>query len=100
MTPSLDPRRVLRASQHVVWVEVENEVVVVDGNGSSHLLSGEAATIWGLFDGRSSVADIAADVAEVFDSPGVDVAQDVRDFADGLERRGLLEARPTESVSR
>lgn len=51
----------------VASVEVSGEMILVqEHSGRSHVLNGPGALVWQCLDGESSLAEIAADVADVF----------------------------------
>lgn len=72
-------------------VELDGETVIYDeSNGSIHLLDPIATVVWSVLDGTSTLAEIAADVAEAFSAPVAQVSDDVLALARMLGRSGLL----------
>ncbi len=56
-----------------------------------YLLNRTASVIWACFDGTGTVAEIAADLAEVFGIGAAEAEGSVLDLAIDLGRSGLLE---------
>ena len=72
-------------------VEVGGEAVILEEVSQRlHLLNPTASLLWACFDGLSSVADIAADLAEVLDARVEDVISDSVALVRLLEADGLL----------
>lgn len=79
----------VRAS--VAGVELDGEMVLLDDDtGAMHTLNPTAGALWECFDGSGTVADIAADAAEVYSAEPATVAHDVLELARALGRQGLL----------
>ena len=75
----------------VASVELDGEVVVYDAAGErSHLLSPTAGLIFGCLDGVSTLAEVAADLAEAFHAPEAAVLEGVVSTVLTLGRQGLL----------
>ncbi|MCO8127429.1 PqqD family protein [Acidimicrobiia bacterium EGI L10123] len=88
----LDPSAALRRRPDLVWVEVDDAVVVWDPERpAAHLLSTSGSLLWPLFDGSATAADLAADVAEVFHIEPALATEQVMEFAGSLIAEGLLE---------
>ena len=85
---SLDDRPRVRAG--VASVDLDGEVVLLDDEGSVHLLNPTAGLAWACFDGASGIGEIAADVAEVFGAPIDEVQAGILSLADDLLARRLL----------
>jgi len=84
----------LRASGLVEY-GVDGQLVLAEPSVEQvHFLNATAAAIWLLCDGRHTVADIAAELAALFnrDMPGVE--SDVRETLVDLLKTGLLRAPP------
>lgn len=74
----------------VVWVTVDDEIVALGPTGHAHVISSTGALLWPALDGVTSAAELAADVAEVFDIQ-VDVAlADVGRLVDEMVALGLV----------
>lgn len=74
------------------WVEIDGEIVAIDPMGSEvHLIDPQGSLLFPLLDGESTVAELAADVADVFgldpDQALADVLTLVRQM---MERRLLV----------
>lgn len=73
----------------VVAIEVDGEAVLVDEVGDRlHLLNRTAALLWQCFDGESSVADIAFDLADVLGVPFEQILDDTLGVVAGLVAQG------------
>ena len=84
---------VLRRAPHVAWVAVDDDVVALDPAGRAHVITATGALLWPLLDGRTTVAELAADVADVFGIDPDAAVADVRQFVDDMVGCELLEAR-------
>ncbi|MGH9152791.1 MAG: PqqD family peptide modification chaperone [Acidimicrobiales bacterium] len=84
--------RPARASA-VATVQVDGEAVLLDeATATLHLLEPLAATVWGLFDGETTITELAAELAAAFgERPGV-IGADLVAFTTDLAGRGLLQA--------
>ncbi|MGB8861428.1 MAG: PqqD family protein [Ilumatobacteraceae bacterium] len=81
---------VLTPAPDVKMVEVDEEAILVDeGRGSLHLLNASGALVWRCFDGESTVADIATDIADVLAVPYETVLADAGALAQRLLADGL-----------
>ncbi len=81
-----------RPSPRCAWQVLEGEAVILDLEG--HKLMGLNPTgsfVWGLLDGRRTLAQIAAAVADRFQVSVDRAAADVSAFAGLLSHRGLIE---------
>jgi hypothetical protein len=75
----------------LVWVEIDGEVAVYkEAAESIHLLNWEAAAIWHRIDGASSVADIARELADMYQADERRIANDVGRIVEQLEQKELL----------
>jgi PqqD family protein of HPr-rel-A system len=80
-----------RRRPDVAWAEIDGEVVIYDPERTtSHLLNPSAAAIWISLDGRTSLAEIAADLAETFGVDPTSILADVVSAATALDRQGLI----------
>lgn len=78
---------------HVVAVEVGDELVLLDEDRQTlHALDAVASLLWRCFDGRSTVGEIATDVAESFGIERDRAVEDVAALVRTLELKGLLGA--------
>jgi predicted ATPase len=72
-------------------VELDGETVIYDdSNGSIHLLDPIATVVWSVFDGTSSLEEIAADLTEAFGADPEQVRSDVVSLVRNLGHSGLL----------
>jgi coenzyme PQQ biosynthesis protein PqqD len=87
--PSLDD--VLVTSERVVTREAEDELVVVlPEKGKFVVLNATGAEMVQLADGERTLGEIAAEIAERFDTDLDRVQTDVLKFAQDLTSRGVL----------
>jgi len=78
--------------EDLVTREVESEFLVYDPEtGEIYLLNGTAAGIAEMCDGTTPVADIVAEIVEVFGADPAQVAADVESALADLRAKGLLE---------
>lgn len=71
--------------------ELDDDLVVFDDvTGTLTRLNRQAALVWRLLDGTTSLADIGAALAEATGAPAAAVVRDVVEVARALERDGLL----------
>ncbi len=92
MEAGLSPGSAPRPSARCAWQVVEGEAVILDLEG--HKLMGLNPTgsfVWGLLDGKRTLAEISAAVAERFQVPAERAVADVSQFAAMLSERGLIE---------
>lgn len=83
---------VARLAEPVTVVPVEDEAVLHHaGQGSVHLLDPVATVVVQCLDGHASLAEIAADLAEVAGAPVAAVLDDVQRLVAGLGAKGLLD---------
>ena len=72
---------------------MDNEVVILNREtGEVHRLNLTASYIWDLCDGTNTAAQIAEQVAAVFDQPDAEVNEDTQQALDSLRGLGLLAA--------
>ena len=91
----LDLSFVLRPAEGVAWVAVGNEVVVHRvAPSASFVLNDVAGLVWRCLDGASSMAEILADVADVFATPLARIEADFGPIVSGwLDQRLVEEVR-------
>ena len=71
--------------------EIDDEIVIMRiDNGEFFALSGTAAAIWRLIDGRRDSEAVIAALADQYMAGAGDVATEVGDFLTQLEETGLL----------
>jgi hypothetical protein len=85
----------IRLREEIVWREIDDEVVVLDLEGSAYFtVSRSGRTLWPLVVGGTSVEELAGQLVEQFSLEREVAERDVRSFLDSLLQEGLLE-RPT-----
>jgi hypothetical protein len=68
------------------------EAVLLDTmTGISHHLNAGASAVWMLLDGQGGVADVARELAELFDRPVDGMIEEVRSAIADFAERGLLD---------
>ena len=88
----IDPSFVPRRAASAYTVELDREAVVLDeARNRLHHLNPTATLVWSCFDGSGSIAEIASDLADAFDSSDDTVHVDVLSLARELGAEGLLE---------
>jgi len=88
MTARIRPR----VRQDLAVVELDGEAVIYDeDSGDLHHLNPTATLVYGLCDGSATVAELAADIGEVFGLPAGEVERQVRSLLRELRSQGLLE---------
>ena len=86
------PRSFPKARDELTIVHLDGESVVYDGSsGDLHHLNTSATAVLDLCDGTSTIAELAADLANVFGVPSERVEPDVRSLLRQLRRADLLE---------
>lgn len=79
-------------SSRVHAVEIDGEAVLLDEHDNKlHRLNASATIVWASFDGRSSIRDIAADLADALGLPLEQSGADVLAVTRALAGQGLLE---------
>jgi hypothetical protein len=85
----------LEIPQHhpnIIWRVLDDGVVVVSPQqGQVRVLNPVGTAVWGLIDGRRTVADLAAALTEQYDVSLEEAGRDLRAFLAELTERGLLE---------
>lgn len=90
MSGSWVPRR----RSEVSWREIDGDIVILRSDvHASYLLTASGALLWQVFDGASSIEEVAEDVATAFGAALASVRADIEVFAAELEGLGLLEER-------
>jgi hypothetical protein len=87
---SVVPRRV----PDVVWVTVDDEIVVLDASGRAQVITSTGALLWPLLDGVATVGELAADVADVFGIEPELALADVCRFVDEMVAMALIVGAP------
>jgi PqqD family protein of HPr-rel-A system len=86
------PRSFPKARDELTIVHLDGESVVYDGSsGDLHHLNMSATAVLDLCDGTSTIAELAADLADAFDIPSDRVEPDIRSLLRQLRRADLLE---------
>ncbi len=81
----------LRRRGHINWLEVDGDVVAVDGvTGEVHLLRGSVAVLWQLLDGEA-LFGLDELVAETFSIPVADAAAGIVESVAMLHRAGIVD---------
>ena len=83
----------------LAWREIDGEAVIISPEDSHvHELNETASVIWKHADGKHTVEEIAAAVADEYDVP-IPVAQrDVKELIFALSEKGLLKAPKRDEV--
>lgn len=97
---SLNPESVCIQSKDVVSREIEGELIIVpiasgvgDLEDELYTLNETGRAIWQRLDGQRTLGEVAADIAEEFDSPIDVITRDVLGFAGELAQRNILVCR-------
>ena len=81
-----------RRADAAYTIELDGEAVVLDeARNRLHHLNPTATLVWSCFDGVGTIEDIAADLADAFESSEDDMHLDVLTLARELGAEGLLE---------
>jgi len=92
LVDDIDDTFVPRTRAGICGVVIDGETVLLDEHTSAmHTLNQTATVVWGCFDGRGSIGDIVADLADVYPVDGETVRRDVLELARVLGRQGLLD---------
>jgi coenzyme PQQ biosynthesis protein PqqD len=80
--------------------EIEGEIIIVplvagigDADDELYTLNETGHAIWQRLDGRATLAEVAAGLAQEFDAPQNEIEADVLGFAAEMTERGILAAR-------
>lgn len=89
----------LRRRGHVNWIEVDGDVVAVDGvTGEVHILRGSVAVVWQLLDGEP-LAGLDDLVAETFSIPVAEAAAGIVESVSMLHRAGIIDEYKVEDLA-
>lgn len=81
----------LRRRGHINWLEVDGDVVAVDGvTGEVHLLRGSVSVVWQLLDGEP-LGGLDEMVADVFSISVDDAADGIAESIAMLHRAGIVD---------
>ncbi len=79
-------------SEGVIWRVLDGETFLMSKDGSQiHLLNKTACFAWEMSDGCTKVEDIVSQVVDRFDVDYATAEQDVLDFFQALEEKGLAQ---------
>lgn len=88
---SFDGAAVIEPGSDIHWTELDGIVVMVDERtGELHQLNPTASIVWQCLDGRSSLEEIASDIAEVAGADPEMVLSDIVALATDLDSRSVL----------
>ncbi|MBU2549559.1 MAG: PqqD family protein [Proteobacteria bacterium] len=100
MKPVIDLNAVCEKSPDVIAREIEDEILIVplvagigDADDELYTLNETGQAIWQALDGRRTLNEVAALLAEEFDAPLDEVNTDVLGFTVELTGRGILVAK-------
>lgn len=84
-------------SEEVVAREIEGDIVIVplvagigDADDELYTLNETGQAVWRKLDGRRTLGQVAAALADEFDAPRDELEADVLGFAAEMARRGIL----------
>jgi PqqD family protein of HPr-rel-A system len=81
-----------RTSREVLEARLDDETVLYDPRRQElFVLNSSAALVWSCCDGSATPAEIAADIAEVFQADPATVEQQVAQLVEDWRGRGLLD---------
>lgn len=90
-TSQIDGRFVPSPTDAVATVELDGEAVLYDEvTAAVHVLNPTATLVWSCLDGRSSLDEIAGDLATVFGADMASVSSEVLVLVRQLGAKGLL----------
>lgn len=90
----------LRRRDHMNWIDVDDDVVAVDGvTGEVHLMRGSVALVWQLLDG-APLDGLEQLVAETFSIPESEAQAGIDSSLAMLQRAGIVEDVAVDEVSR
>jgi hypothetical protein len=78
----------------------ESQVLVDTSTGGSLVLDRLGSLVWSVLDGRGTLGEISADLAEVFEAPVDQVGADVLGLARKLAEAGLLDGQASRGALR
>ena len=100
MTTQVTLDTVCAPSDDVVAREIEGEIIIVplvagigDTDDELYTLNVTGQAIWQRLDGQATLGEVAAALADEFDTPPAEVEADVLGFAAEMAQRGILAAR-------
>jgi PqqD family protein of HPr-rel-A system len=77
-------------------VELDGEAVIYDeSSGNLHHLNPTATVIFNLFDGTSTVKELASLIEQEFQVPAPDVEKQIRGLLKEFRQAGLLDGNPS-----
>lgn len=92
-------KKVYQPSEDVVAREIEGEIIIIplaagigDMEDELYTLNETGKMIWDRLDGRSSLAEIAAALADEYDAPLDEIERDVLGLIEELARRKIVVA--------
>ncbi len=95
------PRVKPRAQAGLAVAEIDGEAVVyVPVPSKLHYLNHSAALIFGLCDGRTTIAEMAEAIGEAYEMDPGQLDGEIRPLLKELRDRGLLEGKPAEEIAR
>jgi hypothetical protein len=95
------PRVKPRARDELAVAEIDGEAVVYDAIPSKlHYLSHSAALIFGLCDGRTTIAEMAGAIGEAYEMDPGELDGQIRPLVKQLQQYGLVEGRVAEQMAR
>lgn len=81
-----------RRRTDLALVELDGEAVIYDERtGNLHHLNSTATLVFHLLDGRTSIEDVAREIAEVVAVPAVEIRRQIDDVVSTFGQAGLLE---------
>lgn len=95
---SLDGRPKRHPDSAFRSIAADGGLVVLAGKAEVKVLNPVGMTVFALLDGRHSVREIVATVADEFEVDGAQALTDVQEFLADLEMQGMLMAPDAESA--
>jgi PqqD family protein of HPr-rel-A system len=90
--PAIKPR--LRDDLAVV--ELDGEAIIYDdADGSLHHLNQTATVVLSMCDGKSTIKELAAEIAEAFSMDAAEVEKQIRALLRDFRKKGLLQEKAT-----
>lgn len=78
--------------EHVVWREVDDQIVLLDLDGSTYFrLNDSAAVLWRQIIGGADEAALPSVLVDTYSIPPERAAAEVAEFLDALEAKGMVE---------
>jgi PqqD family protein of HPr-rel-A system len=95
------PRIKPRARAELTVAEIDGEAVVYDPVPTKlHYLNHSAALIFGLCDGRTTIAEMAEAIGEAYEMDPGELEGQMRPLLKELQDRGLVEGKVAEAIAR